>query len=38
MIQTPKGSDHGNIRNLLSKGWGAVSFPDGLGLVVKAKK
>jgi len=35
VIQTPKGSDHGNIRNLLSKGWRALSFPDGLSLRLK---
>lgn len=35
VIQTPKGSDHGNIRNLLSKGWRAVSFPEGLSLRLK---
>ncbi|TFJ85330.1 hypothetical protein NSK_003378 [Nannochloropsis salina CCMP1776] len=35
VIQTPKGSDHGNIRSLLSKGWQAVSFPEGLCLRLK---
>ncbi|KAM3571270.1 hypothetical protein VYU27_006684 [Nannochloropsis oceanica] len=35
VIQTPKGSDHINIRNLLSKGWRAVSFPEGLSLRLK---
>jgi hypothetical protein len=35
VLKTPKGTDHGNIRNLMTKGWKGVRFPDGLGLALK---
>ena len=35
VLKTPSGTDHGNIRNMMTKGWKGVSFPNGLGLALK---
>lgn len=35
VLNTPEGSDHGNIRNFMSTGWQGIKF-DSTALVVKA--
>ncbi|GMH76677.1 hypothetical protein TrLO_g9466 [Triparma laevis f. longispina] len=36
VLNTPDGTDHGNIRNFMEKGWEGVEFYNGISLTKKA--